>query len=106
MRLLSLLLSTVLLGAPITYSELPAGRYSVKVSGMLTTTCSRAIEREMAKLPQVEAVSVDFDAESMQVTVRLDHTLAVSTLRRALHRAAKKVQLGADYVPGAISYLP
>ena len=91
---------------PVVYKKLPSGRYAAKVSGMLTTTCGRAIEREVSKLKEVESAKVDFDAERLVVTVRLDKTLRVSVLSRALHRAARKVNLGTDYVLGALTYLP
>ncbi|MDD5656166.1 MAG: heavy metal-associated domain-containing protein [Elusimicrobia bacterium] len=106
MRLLPLIFTAVLLGAPGIYSELPSGRYAVKVEGMLTTTCALAIEREVARLPQVESAAVDFEAESMTLTVRIDQTLPVSSLSRALRRAAKKVDLGARYLVGDIAYQP
>lgn len=106
MRLLPLLLASLLMGAPLSESELPSGRYAVKISGMLTTTCGRAIERELAKLPAVESASVDFDSETATVTVKLDAVLTQAALRRALRRAARLVDLGTRYEPGEIKYLP
>jgi len=85
---------------------LPSGRYAIKVSGMLTKTCSRAIEREVAKLDAVESAKVDFETEQLVLTVKLDRTLKVSALRRALRRAAGKVNLGTDYILGGVAYLP
>jgi copper chaperone CopZ len=89
-----------------TYTELPPGRYSVAITGMLCTVCARAITIEWAKLPEVEKAEVDFDRERAVVTVRLHKTLPVSTLRRVLRRAEKTVNLDARLDVGDIAYLP
>ena len=94
------------IAVPVAYKKLPSGRYAVKVSGMLTTTCGRAIELELAQLPEIESAQVDFDAERLVFTIRLDQTLRVSALKRALHRAAVRVNLGTDYIAEKISYSP
>lgn len=86
------------------YSELPPGRYTVSLTGLLTTVCGRAIAAEWAALPEVESASVDFDKASAQVTVRLDRTLQVSALRRSLRRAERVANLGARYDLRDISY--
>ncbi len=91
---------------PASYNELPPGRYSVGVRGMLCTVCARAIALEWAKLPGVEKATVDFDKEEGVVTVRLDRTIQVSDLRKALRRAAKAANLGARYELLQIQYLP
>jgi copper chaperone CopZ len=88
------------------YKELPAGRYTVKIIGMLTTTCARGIENEVMKLPEVESAKVDFDQETMTVTVKLNKTLRLSVLRKALHLAADRVNFGVDYFVGKIVFLP
>jgi copper chaperone CopZ len=88
------------------YTELPPGRYSVDVRGMVCTVCARAIAAEWAKLPEVEKAAVDFDKESAVVTVRLDRTLRVSVLRRALRRAERVANLGGRFELGAIRYIP
>ncbi len=72
-------------GAPA-YTELPPGRYTVSVHGMICTVCARAIAAEWAKLPEVDKSSLDYDKESGVVSVRLDRTLQVSSLRKALRR--------------------
>ena len=89
-----------------TYKKLPPGRYSVTVTGMMSTVCARAIEGEWKKLPEVENAAVNFDQESAVVTVRLDKTLAVSVLRKALRRAEKLANLGARYAMRDIKYIP
>jgi copper chaperone CopZ len=89
-----------------TYTELPPGRYSVQITGMLCTVCARAIEIEWSKVPGVEKAAVDFDREGATVTVRLHETVPVSALRRVLGRAGKASNLGARFDVGAIAYLP
>ena len=90
----------------VAYKELPSGHYAVKIIGMLTTTCGRGIEIETMKLPEVEAAKVDFDKETLVLTIRLNRTLRLSALRKALHLASDRVNLGADYFVGRITFLP
>jgi copper chaperone CopZ len=92
-------------GAPA-YTELPPGRYAVGVRGMICTVCARAIAAEWAKLPEVEQSSVDFDKESGVVAVRLDRTLQVSALRKALRRAERTANLDGRYELRDIQYIP
>ncbi len=91
---------------PAYYTELPPGRYSVGVRGMLCTVCARAIAAEWAKVPGVEKASMDFDKDEGVVVVRLDRTLPVSALRKALRRAEKTANLGGRYELLQIQYLP
>jgi cation transport ATPase len=86
------------------YEELPPGRYNMDITGMLATVCSRAVAAEFARLPEVEKAEVDFDAERATILVRLDRTLKVSALRKALRRAEKLSRLGGRYDLKNISY--
>jgi hypothetical protein len=90
----------------VAYKELPSGHYAVKIIGMLTTTCGRGIEIEMLRLPEVESAKVDFDHETLDLTIKLHRTLRLAALRKALHLAADRVSLGADYFVGKITFLP
>jgi hypothetical protein len=92
-------------GAPA-YTELPPGRYTVAVRGMICTVCARAIAAEWAKLPEVEKSSVDYEKESGIVSIRLDRTLQVSSLRKALRRAERVANIGARYELKDIQYIP
>jgi copper chaperone CopZ len=87
-------------------AELPAGRYSIQVKGLLCAVCARAIAAEWAKLPAVEKVEMDFDAGSAVVTVRIGKTLSVAALRKSFRRAERVANLGARYDLGDIAYLP
>ena len=93
-------------GAAPSYTKLPPGRYSVALSGMICTVCARAIAAEWAKLPEVETSSVDYEKESGVVTIRLDRTLRVSALRKALRRAERTANLGARFELHDIQYIP
>lgn len=116
LRAMRLLLAAALLALPAigsaasatpstpVYEELPPGRYAMDISGMAATVCSRAIAAEFARLPEVEKAEVDFDAERAMVLVRLDRTLRVSALRKALRRAEKLSRLGARYDFKNITY--
>jgi hypothetical protein len=111
MRALALLLAAALT-SPATaasptareFTELPPGRYTIAVSGLLTTVCSRAIAAEWAALPEVESASVDFEKSTAHVAVRLDRTLPVAALRKALRRAERLANLGASYDLRDITY--
>lgn len=86
------------------FTELPPGRYTVSLTGLLTTVCGRAIAAEWAALPEVESASVDFDKSSAQIAVRLDRTLQVASLRKSLRRAERLANLGARYELRDIAY--
>ena len=93
--------------APVTtreFVELPPGRYTVALSGLLSTVCGRAIAAEWSRLPEVESASVNFDKSEATVSVRLDRTLAVSSLRKTLRRAERLANLGGHYDVRAVSY--
>lgn len=89
-----------------TYVDLPPGRYTLSVSGMVSTVCARAIAAEWSRLPEVEKATVDFDAERASILVRLDRTLRVANLRKALRRAERLSRLGARYDLADIAYKP
>lgn len=91
---------------PIYYTELPPGRYTIGVRGMLCTVCARAIAQEWAKVPGIQKATMDFDKEQGVVSVRLDRTVPVSALRKALRRAEKAANLGARYELQTIQYIP
>jgi cation transport ATPase len=93
-------------GGSAPYVELPPGRYAVTVRGMICTVCARAIAAEWAKLPEVDKSSMDFEKESGVVSVRLDRTLQVAVLRKALRRAEKVANLGAHFELRDVQYIP
>ena len=90
----------------IAYKTLPSGHYAVKIIGMLTTTCGRGIEIETMRLPEAESAKVDFERETLFLTIRINQTLRLSALRKALHLASDRVNLGVDYFVGKIAFLP
>jgi copper chaperone CopZ len=93
-------------GGSVAYKTLPPGRYSVVLRGMVCTVCARAIAAEWAKLPAVEKSSVDYEKESGLLTIRLDRTLPVATLLKALRRAERVANLGARYELSDVRYIP
>jgi len=93
-------------GPAVSYRELPPGRYSLELRGMICTVCARAIAAEWAKLPEIDKASVDYHAGSGVIDVRLDRTLQVSVLRKALRRAEKVSNLGARFTLAEIRYIP
>ena len=93
-------------GPAVTYRELPPGRYAIEIRGMICTVCARAIAAEWAKDPGIAKAAVDYQTESGVIDVRLDRTLQVSALRKALRRAEKVSNLGARFTLGDIRYIP
>lgn len=88
------------------YRELTAGRYSLKVSGLLCYTCTRAVARELEKLAEVQSVKGDFENEQIILEIKLDRTLPVAAVRRALARASKRVDLATKFDVVGVQYLP
>lgn len=86
------------------FTELSAGRYSISVTGLVSTVCARAIAAEWAKLPEVESASVDFVKSTAEIVVRLDRTVQMSSLHKAFRRAEKLANLDAHYDLHDISY--
>ncbi|MDE2142009.1 MAG: heavy-metal-associated domain-containing protein [Elusimicrobia bacterium] len=91
---------------PAAYSELPPGRYSVGVHGMLCTVCARAIAAEWGKLPEVEKAVLSFEKEQGVVTIRLDSSIKVNDLYKGLRRAERLANMGGHYELREIKYLP
>jgi hypothetical protein len=94
------------LPAPVEYTVLPPGRYSIEIRGLRSTVCARAIAAEWAKLPEVESAAVDYEKEEAVVAVRLDKKLKVAALRKALRRAERTANLNAHYDMRLIRYIP
>ncbi|MEK7858025.1 MAG: heavy-metal-associated domain-containing protein [Elusimicrobiota bacterium] len=88
------------------YTQLTSGRYALKVSGMLCTVCAKAVEAELAKLDEVESVKSDFDLDLMLISIKIEKVLKVSTLRRALQKAARRVNMGAKLDVASLQYRP
>ena len=86
------------------YIELPPGRYTIALTGLVSTVCGRAVAAEWARLPEIESATVDFDKSQASLTVRLNKTLKVSALRKSLRRAEKLANLGAHYDLFGITY--
>lgn len=93
-------------GPAVAYRELPPGRYSVEIHGMICTVCARAIAAEWARDPAIAKAAVDYHTDSGVVEIRLDRTLQVSALRKALRRAERVSNLGARFTLGDIRYIP
>ena len=104
--LLALLAAAPLAAAPAAreFTELPPGRYTMTVKGLLCEVCARAVASEFAKLPEVEAATVDRDKARGEITVRLDRTLKTAALTKALRRAEKVANLGGRYETSGIAY--
>lgn len=86
------------------FTELPPGRYTVTLTGMVSTVCARAIAAEWARLPEVESAAVDFDRATADLVVKLDKTVKTASLRKSLRRAERLANLGARYEIWEITY--
>jgi cation transport ATPase len=111
MKTLALLFSLISIANPALAREgvpdrFKAGRYAMKISGFFCTTCGVAMKREVGALPEVSEADFDFDTETLFVTVRLERTLRLSALRRALRRAAARVDIGSKLDVADVTYRP
>lgn len=88
------------------YRKLIAGRYGLKVTGMLCHACARAITAELGRMKEIASAKADFEAEKVVLDIPLERTVSVSSLRRALGRAAKKIDLDTRFEITDIHYLP
>ena len=86
------------------FADLSSGRYEIGIDGLLCHTCARLATDEVAGLSEVQKAAVDFDREVLVVTVRPGRTLAISRLRKALKRAAKRVDLGTKFTVRSVLY--
>lgn len=107
--IIALLLSSwpALAASPqLSYRKLIAGRYGLKVTGMLCHACARAITAELGRMKNVASAKADFEAEEVVLDIPLGKTVSVSGLRRVLRRAAKKIDLDTQFEITDIRYLP
>ena len=91
---------------PEALADLTSGRYDIKVSGMLCSACGRAVLKELSKLEELESVKPDPGQDRVTVVVKLQKVLRISTLRRSLRRAARKVNLGTSFEVESVRYRP
>ncbi len=73
---------------------------------MLCTVCGKAIEQELAKLEEVESAKADFELDRVLLSIKIERTLKVSSLRRALQKAARRVNMGAKFDVASLQYRP
>lgn len=111
MKRLALILSLISASTPALAREgvpdrFKAGRYAMKISGFFCTTCGAAMKQEVGALPEVSEIDFDFDTETLFVTVRLERTLRLSALRRALRRASSRVNIGSKLDVIDVTYRP
>lgn len=88
-----------------TFEVLTAGRYAVKIEGMLCRTCALAITLEALTLPQIKEARADFDSEELIIEIKAEQKLKVSDLKKVLRRATKKINL-MEFRIASIRYLP
>lgn len=92
--------------APAEYKDLTPGRYVVKVGGMLCAVCARGLAEAVSALDEVAEAKVDFDDEQLALTVKKDKTLKIAALRKAFHKASKRINLGVELDIEGIRYVP
>ena len=73
---------------------------------MICAACAAVITQEVKRLSGVEDAAVDFDRRILRVIVKPGRVVPVSQIKRALIRAAGRIDLGGNYVLGEIRYVP
>ena len=92
--------------AKLEYQKLAAGKYRLKIAGMVCTSCAKAMSEELKKLPGIGGAEADFGREEIVLAVKLEKSVKVSALRRALSRAERRVNIGSRYELRSIEFLP
>ena len=77
--------------------ELKAGQYTAKVKAIVCGGCGPLIQKTLANFKELEAVTVDQKASSVQFTIKKDATVKLTELQKALDAAANRMGMGADY---------
>ncbi|MBI4676136.1 MAG: heavy-metal-associated domain-containing protein [Elusimicrobia bacterium] len=107
--LLACLLSTTgALGAPLPkelYKDLTPGPYLIKIKGMLTHACGRAIQAEFSRHPMITKAEADFEQQTVVITVKANGRLSIAELKGILKRASKRMRLSV-YEVDDIRYMP
>ena len=88
------------------FRDLKSGVYDCEVRGMICSACAAVITEEVKRLNGVETAAVDFDKRILRVIVKPGRVVPVNQLKRALSRAAGRIDLGGSYVLGEIRYIP
>lgn len=105
----SLLLLAALLASPpaalaAAPLDLTAGRYAVKLKGLLTRACVKAVLEEVRALPEVEKAGASLEKDELYLVIRLTKSLRAAHLQKALRRASKRVNLGEDITVLSVRY--
>ena len=93
-------------GADVALTWLDDQAVAEAVAGRVREAGRRAhlIRTDVAKLPEIESASVDFDRSAAVISVRIDRVLKVALLRKTLRRAEKLANIGASYDLRDIAY--
>lgn len=86
------------------FQDLTPGHYEIRIDGILCRSCVKIIAEEAASLKEVESARADFDHETLFLTVKNGNVLKISKLRKALGKAAKRIDLDTRYEIDAIKY--
>jgi len=73
------------------------GTYTAKVKAIVCGGCGPLIQKTLQGFKELEAVTVDQKASTVQFSVKKDTMTTVSALQKALDAAAKRMGMGADY---------
>ena len=80
-----------------TEDMLMPGAYTAKVKAIICEGCAPLIQKTLQGFKELDAVTVDQKASTVQFSVKKDAMTSVSALQKALNAAAKRMGMGADY---------
>lgn len=89
--------------APTLPSVLLSGRYTVKIDGMICTSCAKALALEAVKIDGIEAATADFDAGTLLIVVAPKHKVRISKLKKLLRVAARRANLGVHFTIASLT---
>jgi hypothetical protein len=92
-----LLSAMVLAGALAAEDVLKAGQYTAKVKAIVCGGCGPLIVKTLQGFKELDAITVDPQASTLQFTVKKDSTAKFAEIQKALNAAADQMKMGADY---------
>ncbi|MBI4424319.1 MAG: heavy-metal-associated domain-containing protein [Elusimicrobia bacterium] len=88
------------------FAWLKPGVYESDVQGMICSACAGAIVEELRRVSGLEEPAVDFERRSVRFVVGARRSIHVNTVKRALARASRRIDLGGGFGLGEIRYVP
>ncbi len=87
------------------FKDLLPGRYAARIKGMMTLTCAKRLELELAKNPRIADPKADFEADEARFTVTPGPAVSLSEVKALIKRASERNNL-VDFEFVSVRYIP